>query len=319
MSTPADSPSPDSPSPDSPSPDSTSPGPAVFARLVDDAATFPPGDAPMAAAVPAHRGHLGAWYAGLVGPFFCSDRRLPELQSALAGGDQPLRIGLTVTGGAGALEPALTWVSRDPALELAAVEIALRDEADLAHNARRITRVLSGVLPESAEAYLELPRLRGTGVPASWAAALDEVAASGHRLKYRTGGLDADAFPSAAELAVVIDAALEREVEFKCTAGLHHALAHTDAETGFEHHGFLNLLLATRAALDGAGPADLEAVLTARDPGALCGRLSEEGSARLTSARRWFRSFGSCSIIEPVDDLVHLGLINRPDATGDTA
>jgi hypothetical protein len=287
----------------------------VFAGLLDDAAIFPPGDAPMGAAVTAHRAHLRAWYADLVGPFVCSDRRLPELQSTLAGGTGPLRLSLSVTGGAGALEPALTWVSRDPALRLAAVEIALRDEADLAHNAGRITRVLSGVLPEDADAYLELPRLRGTDVPASWAAALDEVAASGHRMKYRTGGIDADAFPSAAELAVVIDAALDREVEFKCTAGLHNALAHTDATTGFEHHGFLNLLLATRAALDGANPAELEAVLGEHDPETVCARLSEEGPARLTSARRWFRSFGSCSIIEPVEDLVHLGLIDRPNSS----
>ena len=59
--------------------------------------------------------------------------------------------------------------------------------------------------------------------------------------------LEAHLFPGAATVASWIDAALDRETSYKCTAGLHHALRHRDHETGFEHHGFLNVLLATRA------------------------------------------------------------------------
>jgi hypothetical protein len=283
----------------------------MFARLVDDAAVFPPGDAPMSAALPAHKEHLGAWYGDMVGPFVCSDQRLPELQRVLADRDgAPLRLALTITGGAGAIEPALTWVSRDGRLELAAVEVAVRDEADLAHNVGRIATVLAGCLPDDADAFVELPRLYSTEVPAGWAGALDALAATGHLLKCRTGGLDPDAFPSAAELAVVIDAALEREVEFKCTAGLHNAVAHTDPTTGFDHHGFLNVLLATRAALDSASPSEVESILAERDPDAVTDRMREAGGDLLTSTRRWFRSFGSCSIVDPVEDLVDLGLLN---------
>ena len=32
----------------------------------------------------------------------------------------------------------------------------------------------------------------------------------------------------------------------------------------------------------------------------------------LEGARRWFTSYGSCSITEPVDDLVGLGLLEAP-------
>ena len=78
-------------------------------------------------------------------------------------------------------------------------------------------------------------------------------AEAGLRLKFRTGGLDAAAFPSSEVLAGWIDAALDRETQFKCTAGLHRAVRHT-GEDGFEHHGFLNVLLATRRAFDGASP-----------------------------------------------------------------
>ena len=124
----------------------------------------------------------------------------------------------------------------------------------------------------------------------------------GLRLKFRTGGVTADAFPSVAELAASIDAALDRETPFKCTAGLHDAVRHTDAETGFEHHGFLNVLLATRVALDGG---DVEAALSSPRH-----RPAELPSTprRARSARRWFTSFGSCSVLDVHEDLVDLGL-----------
>jgi hypothetical protein len=290
----------------------SAPGLEAFTGLVDDAAIFPPGDAPVPDALRVHAEHRRAWYRDLVGGFVCSDTRLPEVQQALAA---PLRVNLTITGGAGAVEPALTWLGRDDRLTLAAVEVALRDEDDLAHNAARIDRVLAGSLPEDATAYVEMPRLGGTEVPAGWARALDEVAAAGHRMKYRTGGADAAAFPSPDELAVVLEAAVDREVPLKCTAGLHHAVRHTDPETGLEHHGFLNVLLATRAVLDGAAADDAAGVLAERDADVVAERVRALGAAGVTSSRRWFTSFGSCSLLEPVDDLVALGLVTPGAAT----
>ena len=89
------------------------------------------------------------------------------------------------------------------------------------------------------------------GNTSSWFAAADEVAAAELRLKFRTGGLEAAAFPAAHALARWVDAALDRETPFKCTAGLHNAVRHTGTD-GFEHHGFLNVLVATRMLFDGA-------------------------------------------------------------------
>ncbi|MGH3314650.1 MAG: hypothetical protein ACRDO0_00765, partial [Nocardioidaceae bacterium] len=275
---------------------------------------FPPGNAPVPDAIRAHAEHRAAWYSGLVGGFVCSDTRLTELQAALddAGDDTsaPLGVTLTISGGAGAVGPALTWVQRDERLRLTGLEVALRDEDDLAHNAARMTTVLRDV-PDDITAYVEMPRLHGTGIPAGWAAALDEVAAAGLRVKFRTGGLDHDAFPTAAELAEVIAAALDRETPFKCTAGLHHAVRHTDDRTGFEHHGFLNVLLATRALFDGRSGADAEKLLEQRDGADVGEQVRALGTDRVRSTRRWFTSLGSCSVLEPVDDLVDLGLISK--------
>lgn len=297
---------------------STIPEPYRF--LVDDAAVFPPGNAPLHTALTAHRRHRRTAWADLVGPFVVSDVALPELIDAVrASGDStPLRVSVVVTGGAGAIEPAVRWAGRADELELAAVELALRDEQDLPRNARRVTTVVdqlraSGDLDDDTPVYVEPPRPLGPEPAASWLTALDEVAALDLRLKFRTGGVTADAFPSAAELASCIDAALDRELRFKCTAGLHHALRHR-VDEGFDRpvdqHGFLNVLLATRAALDGGGVDDIAQALETADPSVVRDTLDDEGEETLVSARRWFVSFGSCSVLEPLEDLVALGLVD---------
>jgi hypothetical protein len=285
--------------------------PSYVHGLVDDAAIFPPGNAPLDEAVAAHRRHEQASYADMVGPFVVADNRLPELGGTPGvHAAAPLDVIVVVTGGAGAIEPAVTWASRTDGVELAGLEIAMResDAGDLAPNARRIVTAFDQ-LGVDVPLSVEVPRLYGAGPPASWLAALDELAAMDHRLKLRTGGLDEDAFPSVHELATCIVAALDRELRFKCTAGLHRAVRHRDPETGFDHHGFLNVLLATRASLDGAGVDDLAGVLAVRDGAMLTTRLGEVDADGLTSARRWFTSFGSCSILEPLDDLKELGLV----------
>ena len=296
--------------------------PESYRSLVDDAAVFPPGNAPLPTALTEHRAHRASPYADLVGPFVVTDVALPDLIEAVrdqAGPEArwtPLRVAVVVTGGAGAIEPAVRWATRAEELDLAAVELGLRDEEDLPRNARRVTTVVdqlraSGDLDDDTPVYVEPPRLAGREPGPSWLSALDEVATLDLALKFRTGGVTADAFPSARELATCIDAALDRELRFKCTAGLHHALRHRDESTGFEHHGFLNVIGATRAALDGAAVEEVGEVLDTTDLDAVRGLLERAGADGLVSARRWFTSFGSCSVTEPLEDLATLDLVDR--------
>ena len=286
------------------------PFPTYLRGFVDDAAIFPPGNAPLEQAVRDHVAHRSAEYADLVGGFVVSDVKVADLASAVDP-TAALEVNLVVTGGAGAIEPAVTWVGRSEGLLLRAVEFALRDEEDLAHNAQRLVQVvdsLGGAL-EDVTVFAEPPVPRDAPSH-GWFAALDELAAREVSLKFRTGGVTADLFPTARQLAGCIEAALDRELPFKCTAGLHNAVRHRDEQTGFEHHGFLNVLLATRASLDGASPDDVAGVLDDTDGSAIASRLSSdiEMAAR---TRRWFTSFGSCSVLEAHEDLVELGLIGE--------
>lgn len=284
--------------------------------LVDDAAIFPPGNLPLEQAIEEHDGHRRAEYADLVGGFVVSDVKLPDLIDRLdrradeEDREEPLTVNLVVTGGVGALEPAVRWADRAPLVRLAGLEYALRDEDDLVRNAQRLTAMLDTLEEPLAdvEVFVEPPRLDGEPTH-GWLAALDELALRELPLKFRTGGVTADAFPTATALAASISAALDRELPFKCTAGLHNALRHTDPETGFEHHGFLNVLAATRASLDGT---DAAAALEETDPGPLIDAMDDATRAR---TRSWFRSFGSCSVLEPHHDLVELGLVEPGPVT----
>ncbi|MEO7352553.1 MAG: hypothetical protein ABIR34_01675, partial [Marmoricola sp.] len=223
----------------------------------------------------------------------------------------PLAVNLVVTGGAGAIEPAVTWIGRSEGVSLRAVEFALRDEDDLAHNASRLVHVVDSLEEqlEDVTVFAEPPMLRGEPTH-GWLSALDELGAREIALKFRTGGLTDDLFPSSTQLASCIESALDRELPFKCTAGLHHALRNRDEETGFEHHGFLNVLLATRASLDGNGLDEVAGVLDETDGPALASRLSADPD-RAARTRRWFTAFGSCSVLDAHEDLVELGLIGE--------
>jgi len=301
--------------------------PPLFASFIDDAAIFPPGNSPLDEAVTAHREHRQAAYADAVGAFVVTDLRLPEvlrLVSTLRDGSsltssgqaKSTSVGLSVvvTGGAGSIEGVAKLANRAQA-ELRGIEIALRDEEDPAGNARRVALAVQAarddeLLADDLPVYVELPHVANT---ARWLESADVVAENELRLKFRTGGVDAELFPHPHALGRWIEAALDRETPFKCTAGLHNAIAHTDPETGFEHHGFLNILAATEALLAGG---DAIGVLSEQDPAsvaALAGKVPD-------TTRRWFTSFGSCSVLEPLEDLVNLGLLDAAlVSTGSTS
>ncbi|WP_456696521.1 hypothetical protein [Aeromicrobium sp. P5_D10] len=226
----------------------------TFTAFFDDAALFPPGNAPMDAAVRAHVARRATRYGAYVGPFVCPAGRLAELADAL--GDD--RIEVAVTGTPEAAIPA--------GVKVVAVELK-----------GPLTELPT--LPASVRIFVEQPWGEPVRVPA------------GAMLKLRCGG---EYVPSACQLGHAITQCVDQGLAFKLTAGLHHAVR-TDDE-----HGFLNVLAAVEAALDGDDPVpallnDDPRALKVRDPAA---------------ARQLFRSIGTCSIDEPLTDLRALGWLS---------
>ncbi len=135
-------------------------------------------------------------------------------------------------------------------------------------------------------------------------------------LKLRTGGLDAAAFPSVEQVAVVIDACRRKNLPWKATAGLHHPIRQHRPEVNCPMHGFINVLVATvLAAAHELPAARLVPILADESPEHFHfddTGLSWNGLAatieQIEAARRdGMISFGSCSFDEPREDLRALG------------
>lgn len=276
---------------------------ALFTALIDDAAVFPPGNAPMAEALAAHREHRRSWYADLVGPFLCPASRVDEMQAHLTTGDA-LRVGLIADGGPGGLDAARDTLLDDDRAEVVRIEVPLPRSDDLGP----ATRTLLDTLGFSVDAYVEIPRVPG------WRDAIDLLAADGAEYaKFRTGGPTPESWPSEHELAERIRYAVDRQVAFKLTAGLHHAVRRTDPLTGAEEHGFANVLAAVRAGLIGAETDAMAEVLAERDRHVVLAHLERMSDEDAAVVRSFFASYGSCSVAEPVQDLLALGLLRKED------
>ncbi|MBO3732609.1 hypothetical protein [Glycomyces niveus] len=259
------------------------PIPAMLRGLIDDAALFPPGSAPMAAAVPAHRGYRQSWYEAMIGPLLVPQSRLADLEP----GRGELAIGVVV-------DSDLEQVEHDVA--------ALPPQVTVVHyESRHALEHLAKTAPAWGKpVYAELP---------FGPDALDAVRATGFTPKFRTGGLAAEFFPDPETLAETIAGCRLRGLRFKLTAGLHQAVRHRDPETGFEHHGFLNVLVAAAEAAQGAPTEALARTLAETDELDLADRARRV----LHRPRALWTGYGSCSIEEPLADLTRLRLLHRGD------
>lgn len=273
----------------------------LFRGLVDDAAVFPPGNAPLPDAVREHRQHHASWYAEMVGPLLVPSSCLGVLPPLLAA-DECIDIGLIGDTGLASLPDAVSAIDRRVNLRQVEVAVAKRGE-DPQPGIEHLLDLLAG-WPAIA-GYAEIPLSFGLLVALDTLAGA-RAAGSNVSAKFRTGGLAAELFPTPIELAAVICACRDRQIPFKLTAGLHHAIRHADPETGFVHHGFLGVLAGTLAAVfDDAEVADVAGLLAATDPVPLVDAVRRRMDAR----RPLWVGFGTCSIAEPLTDLDRLGLL----------
>jgi len=283
--------------------------PNLVTGLCDDAAVFPPGLTPLAEAVPAYLGRAGTWYGDLAGPLVIPVDALAALPD-LVPHDRTVPVSITVPAGPAQIGGAIARAARLP-VRLASLEVALPAAAAVPAVLDEIAAALAGTTTGAApRVYVEVPR---DDRAASLAAALP---AYGFWAKLRTGGVRAELYPDESELAASVAALVAAGLRFKATAGLHHAVRNTDPQTGFEQHGFLNLLLATGALLAGGTGTDARQLLALRDGREVAGRVLALGDAGIAATRATFASFGTCSISEPLGELISLGLLTAPAAEG---
>jgi len=269
---------------------------ALLSRLIDHAPLFPPASLPLPEAVEEDRRARESAFSFMLGRFVCPASRLDELPEVGRGvsvaldGAYPTGVWLKPDPSADSTE---VWLKRDPSADSTGVwlqpdslveAIETTDREDLA--------ALSSLAPE---VYVEV------AVDNSLEKRLDALALHGLRAKVRCGGASA---PDAKALAGFVRLCAERELVFKATAGLHHALRMNG------EHGFLNLLAAVVFGEEEAALAESEPDAFTLDAASFTWRGRKAGPGEIAHARRErFHSIGSCSFFEPVEELETLGVL----------
>ncbi|WP_457252327.1 hypothetical protein [Pedococcus sp. P5_B7] len=267
--------------------------PALFAGLVDDAAVFPPGNAPLADAVRLHRVHRASRYAACVGPLLVPASAAPDLAGLLDG--EPLRVGVIGR-------------PRTPATDVADAVALLRQTPGV-----EVTGVELGWTPDwRATDFAGLPRTLEVPRGAQQEAAVADIAADASdsvvlQAKFRSGATDTWAWPDETELATFVRNAIDHDLGFKLTGGLHHVVRGT--HDGQEQHGLLNVLAAVRWALNGEEVDELVPLLAERDPDALVPQITRMSAADAAIVRAFFTAYGCCEVTDPLGELITLGLI----------
>jgi hypothetical protein len=290
---------------------------ALLSSIVDYAGLFPPAKLELQAAMANYARYRASPYTWMLGRFVLPVSRLHEFETLLA--QFPI------------IERSLSVILSEDLESIEPVRRRSPPKASL-NNANEITvtslefpplpltaieRVLPR-LPTGVEAFFEIP-LSNDLEPY-----LDVLRHAGASAKIRTGGITADAFPSMTQLCQWIFAFAKAQIPFKATAGLHHPLPGEHPLTGEPNspttlmHGFLNVaILAAFAYWQKVTPDEALEILQQSSGD---GFQFQENSIRwrdrhldileIDEARqRFFRSFGSCSFQEPIDDLKHLKLL----------
>jgi len=282
---------------------------ALFTRLLGDAAVFPPGLAPLDRAVSEHLSRRR--YAGLVGPLLVPATAARDVGrlAASSGSAIPLRVALVARPGAVSdpVRAGVDLLRDDAAVEVSGIEIgwspSWRELLDL-----------------GVPVTIEIPReghdvaLADVARAASFAPAVQAVPAV--QAKFRTGATVTWTWPDEDELARFVHGCVGHGVAFKLTGGLHHAVRgeHGAIALTDPQHGLLNVLLAVHRAVEGDATAELGSVLAERDPGRLASAVAELTGAEVSAVRAVFTAYGCCSVSDPIDELVALGLLaHDPD------
>lgn len=244
--------------------------------LIDYAGLFPPAALAMHDATRNYKRYRESEHSWALGRFVVQAERIEEV---------PRTFPLSVLATPNAIPP------RQPVLEIKAASV--EDVELIAKNAG--DRIV----------FVEITDL----------ALLDAIAANKLHAKMRTGGVVAEAFPTAEAIAAFLRACKAAGVAFKATAGLHHPLRcvkpltyERNAPVG-AMHGFVNVFVAA-ALLDDAEAilADGDAKSFAWDDEGVTWRDRRVSNDELRVLRSSFAlSFGSCSFEEPIGDLKELG------------
>jgi len=285
----------------------------LLTEIIDYAGLFPPSQVSMAVAVRNFATYLKGKDSWMLGRFIVPVGRLDEFSAAAEkhlNGKRLWRLSVLADED---LPETLTEVARfngryEGRAIIDALEIKVSEAAEITAGAK--------LLPPDLMAYFEIPP---NDILADFITAL---AITHQRAKIRTGGLTADAFPSTDAVIKFMRICIAANVPFKATAGLHHPLRcnkpltyETNAPTGIMH-GFLNLFLSACFLRQDLNNSSVHRLMNEIEPAVF--EFDDDqikwADHRIPlhiielARKKNAISFGSCSFVEPVEDLISLNI-----------
>jgi hypothetical protein len=292
----------------------------LLEHVLDYAGTFPPAGLPLADAIGTYaraRTSREGWILGRLivpaGGLSDFERLAPETPPTLLPGEGHRSWPLSAILGTPFTEQLDEVLAFNERANTPARIVSVEFPPIHASEIRRLAPRLS----ETLEMFFETP------IDADLESRIAAIAAVGASAKVRTGGVTAGVFPTPDALARFLGCSAEAGIAFKATAGLHHVvrgcypLTYEPASPTETMHGFLNLSIAAALARATADRSIVAATLAEFSSDAF--RFSPEGVVwkdrfisledLAATRRQFFRSFGSCAIREPIDELARIGLL----------
>jgi hypothetical protein len=279
--------------------------PTTWQELLLPAGTLPPRDDPGERAVTAWRRARSAVDGQVVGPLVWLDRDLDVLPRAVAGaGDDSVeavpgldrvQMHLVLWDTPPTYARSVAAVAGADAVDLVALHTRLPTGGNPRTSALRAVTAVTDLVPDDVDGFTEVP------LGAGWPEALDVLADYGQAAALRLGEPIAAPLPAPAEIAQFLIACLDRDIGFATVGGPDRLLPVADRP------GFGTLLLATRAALDGAGADDV-AELLVREP-VRADMTAVAGAAG--SLREYLRAVSVCDLSAAMRDEARRGEFDR--------
>lgn len=284
---------------------------ALLKGAVDYAGLFPPASLSLEKAVENYSAYRSGPYAWMLGRLILPAYRLPQLGAMVSN---------AVKNGSPWQISALVGIELESDIEFAAkfnrdfIRYASVETIELAPELHTKIETLNSIFFKDCALYLEI-------LLASSPSFLQNLTHKGARAKIRTGGTKPEAIPSTHDIASFIVNCVKAKLPFKATAGLHHPLRSVrpltyerNAVSG-EMHGFINVFLAATAAMSGEQIDVVNEILadtnassfSFTDSAARWRQISFPTTILRETRNKLLHSFGSCSFVEPVDDLTSLG------------
>jgi hypothetical protein len=284
----------------------------LLAEIVDYAGLFPPSQVGMTSAVQNYANYLKSENSWMLGRFILPVSRLDEffLEAASLFVEKVWRLSVVSD------ENLPETLDKIAEFNESNGERFFIDTLEAKVNSADEIHQASKIIPRDLITYFELP------VQEIMTDLMIALAMTKNRAKIRTGGITKDAFPNSADIIKFMRVCIAANVPFKATAGLHHPLKcvkpltyEQDAPTGMMH-GFLNVFLSACFLRQDINNSFVHKLINETDVKNF--EFADEGilwkeeaipTQTIAAARaKNAISFGSCSFLEPIEDLQNLEL-----------